>query len=112
MEIKVNHSNLHDTDADVILMDIFEGADVSSGAVGVVDQALNGAISELVKNQDLRGKRNEIAVLYTHGALPAPVPRAVPPPPARVVGLRSPLQRGDLDVARSPRRRHRPLRRR
>ena len=72
MEIKVNHSNLQDTEADVILVAMFDGTDLSSGVVGTVDQALNGAISELVKDQDMRGKRNETAVLYSRGALPAP----------------------------------------
>ena len=72
MKIKVNQSNLQDADADVILVDIFEGAELSSSTVSVLDQALNGAISDLVKNQDLRGKLNETVVLYSQGALPAP----------------------------------------
>ena len=38
---------------------------------------MNGAISDLLGTNDLRGKLNEVAVLYSRGAVPAP----------RVVGL-------------------------
>lgn len=37
-----------------------------------MDKALNGAISDLLGTNDLRGKLNEVAVLYSRGAVPAP----------------------------------------
>jgi leucyl aminopeptidase len=60
-------------------MGLFEGTETPSGATGAIDQALSGAISDLIRSQDLRGKLNEVVVLYSRGALPAP--RAI------VVGL-------------------------
>jgi leucyl aminopeptidase len=69
MEIKVSHASIQATSADVILVDLFEGAETLTGAVGAVDQALNGAISDLIRSQDLRGKLNETAMLYSRGAL-------------------------------------------
>jgi len=72
MEIKVSHANIQNAHADAVLIDFFEGADLSFGAVVAVDRALNGAISELIRSQDMRGRLNETAVLYSRGALPAP----------------------------------------
>ena len=37
-----------------------------------MDKALNGAISELLTANDLRGKLNEVTVIYSRGAIPAP----------------------------------------
>jgi leucyl aminopeptidase len=68
MDIKISNTSIQDASADAILVGQFEGAEVSSGAV---DKALNGAISELLRNNDFRGKHNEAAVIYTRGAIPA-----------------------------------------
>jgi leucyl aminopeptidase len=46
---------------------LFEGV-----AAGAVDKALNGAISELQNANDFRGKLNEVAVIYSRGAIPTP----------------------------------------
>lgn len=70
MDIKVINATIQDTKADAILVNIFEGT--VSGAGGAVDKALNGAISELLNANDLRGKLNEVAVIYSRGAIPAP----------------------------------------
>jgi leucyl aminopeptidase len=42
-----------------------------TGATGVVNQALNGAIGELIAGGDFRGKLGETAVFYPRGAIPA-----------------------------------------
>jgi leucyl aminopeptidase len=76
MEIKISNAAIQSASADAILVGQFESADVSSGAA---DQALNGAISELIRGNDFRGKHNEVAALYSRGAISAP--RAI------VVGL-------------------------
>jgi leucyl aminopeptidase len=67
MDIKVINTTIQDTKADAILVGQFEGTEV-----GAVDKALNGAISELLIANDLRGKLNEVIVLYSRGAIPAP----------------------------------------
>jgi leucyl aminopeptidase len=70
MEIKVTNASIHTTNADAILVELFEGT-APAGATGAVDKALNGAISELLRANDLRGKLNEVSVIYARGALPA-----------------------------------------
>ena len=65
MEIKVSHASIKNISADVVLVDLFEGAETPSGATGAIDQALSGAISDLIRSQDLRGKLNEVTVLYS-----------------------------------------------
>jgi leucyl aminopeptidase len=71
MDIKVSNTLVQASSADVILVSVYEGGDVSAGATGAIDKALNGAIGELVNAGDFRGKQNEVSVLYTRGAMPA-----------------------------------------
>jgi leucyl aminopeptidase len=42
-----------------------------AGATGAVDKALNGAIADMIRSGDYRGKLNELSVLYSRGTLPA-----------------------------------------
>ena len=70
MDIKVINATIQDTKVDAILVSLFEGT--AAGATGAVDKALNGAISELLTANDLRGKLNEVIVIYSRGAIPAP----------------------------------------
>ncbi len=72
MDIRVGNTSLQTVSADAILVSLFEGVDIKSGTLGALDKTLNGSISELLRDNDLRGKLNEVAVLYTHGAISAP----------------------------------------
>src|SRR5512139_241677 len=71
MEIKVQRGSIEATSADVIIVNLFEGTEVPAGGTGAVDKALNGAIADVVRSGDFRGKLNELSVLYSRGALPA-----------------------------------------
>ncbi len=71
MQIKVMTGALQTVAAQAIVVNLFEGVAVPGGATGAVDQALGGQIQALIAGGDFRGKRNEIAVLYSNGALPA-----------------------------------------
>ncbi|MDO9302885.1 MAG: leucyl aminopeptidase [Anaerolineales bacterium] len=70
MKIKVVNGTIQNTKSDAILVNLFEGS--VTGVAGAVDKALNGAISELLNANDLRGKLNEVIVIYSRGAIPAP----------------------------------------
>ena len=72
MNIKISNSSIQAASADAILVSLFEGVDISSGAAGAVDKALNGAISELLNANDFRGKFNEVTVIYSRGVIPTP----------------------------------------
>ncbi len=71
MDVKVQRGSIEATQADVIVVNLFEGVELPAGATGAVDKALNGAIGEVIRSGDYRGKLNELSVLYSRGALPA-----------------------------------------
>lgn len=71
MEIKVEQGGIQAVSAEAIVVNLFQGVTEPGGATGVVDQALDGAIGELIAGGDLRGKLGETVVLYPRGAIPA-----------------------------------------
>lgn len=79
MRITVLPRQIQATSADALIVNLFEGVSVPGGAAGAVDTALGstdgvpgeGAISRLLALGDFKGKLNELAVLYTHGLIPA-----------------------------------------
>jgi leucyl aminopeptidase len=71
MDVKVQLESIQKTSADVILVNLFEGVEVLAGATNAVDKALNGAITDVVRSGDFRGKLNELSVLYARGTLGA-----------------------------------------
>jgi leucyl aminopeptidase len=72
MEIQVRSGGIQTTEDQLIVVNLFEGTETPGGATGAVDQALGGAIRELIANGDFRGKKGETAVLYSRGAIPTP----------------------------------------
>src|SRR5262245_31605675 len=71
MDIKVQPGSIETTQADAIIINLFEGVELPAGGTGAVDKALGGAITEVIRSGDYRGKLNELSVLYPRGALPA-----------------------------------------
>ncbi|MFN2271524.1 MAG: leucyl aminopeptidase [Anaerolineae bacterium] len=70
MEVKTVQGALYECDADAIIIGLFEGSQ-PEGTSQAVDQALNGAVSDLVNAGDIQGKLGETAVLYSRGAIPS-----------------------------------------
>jgi leucyl aminopeptidase len=71
MNLSVAHGTIQNSKTDTIIVDLFEGVLVPGGATGAVDQALGGAIRELIESGDLTGKLGEVGVLYPRGAIAA-----------------------------------------
>ncbi|MEZ4641788.1 MAG: leucyl aminopeptidase [Chloroflexota bacterium] len=71
MKLHISHGSIQTVEADTIIVNLFDDVTTPSGATGAVDQALNGAISELIASGDLTGKMGEVGVLYPRGAIPA-----------------------------------------
>jgi leucyl aminopeptidase len=97
LNISVQPGGIQDSAADAIIVNLFQGVTEPTGATGAVNQALGGAIGELMAGGDLRGKLGETAVLYPRGAIPAR--RVI------VVGLGQP-DKFDLEAARGGGGRH------
>lgn len=71
MKINVIKGNIQETNADTLIVNLFEGETIPAGAAGAVDKALGGAISEMIASGDLSGKSGEIGVVYPRGAISA-----------------------------------------
>jgi leucyl aminopeptidase len=71
MEIKAVTDDIVKVKAGAIIVNHFKGAKHPEGAAAAVDEALGGAISELIKQGDIKGKLNEITLLHSLGKLPA-----------------------------------------
>jgi leucyl aminopeptidase len=71
MEIKAVVDDIVKVKAGAIVVNYFEGAKRPEGDTAAVDKALDGAISQLVKQGDIKGKLNEITLLHSLGKLPA-----------------------------------------
>ncbi len=56
---------------DCIVVNLFEGVTEPSGATGVLDRVLDGAIQNLIASGDFTGKLGATAVLYTNRKIPA-----------------------------------------
>jgi leucyl aminopeptidase len=79
MEIEVVSGDITQVAVDAILVNLFEGMDKPSGATGAVDQALGGAISQLIQEGEVKGKLGEVTLIHSLGK--------VPPKRVGVVGL-------------------------
>lgn len=71
MKLSVQQGNIQDSQADTIIVNLFQGVKQPGGATGVIDRALNGAIKEIIANGDIGGKLGQIAVLYPRSLLSA-----------------------------------------
>jgi len=70
MEIKVIVGDITKIKTDAIIVNFFEGMESLDGDTAVVDKALDGAISQLISQGEIKGKLNEITVVHSLGKLP------------------------------------------
>jgi leucyl aminopeptidase len=70
MDMKVISGAIQESDADAIIVNLFEDAQ-PGGATKAVDEPLGGAIRDLIDGGDFTGKAGQVAVLYPRGAIPA-----------------------------------------
>lgn len=71
MNVSVLQGSIQESTADTIIVNLFDDVTTPAGATGAVDNALHGAISELIASGDLTGKVDEVGILYPRGAIPA-----------------------------------------
>ena len=69
--LRVESGDIARFSAKAILVNLFEGVTVPGGGTGAVDRALDGAISRLIREGDLKGKEGELTLLHTLGKIPA-----------------------------------------
>ena len=71
MEIKVVTGDITGVKVDAIVVNLFEGVEHPVGATGAVDKALDGAITKLIEQGELKGKLSEISIIHSLGKIPA-----------------------------------------
>lgn len=72
MEIKVAAGDIVRFQAEAIIVDFCEGMERPEGVTAAVDRALDGAITQLISQGEIKGKLNQVTVIHTFGRLPAP----------------------------------------
>ncbi len=72
MEVRVEAADITKSNADTIVVNLFEGVTIPGGATGAVDAALGGAIRQLIEQGDIRGKSGEYTLVHTFGKIPSP----------------------------------------
>jgi len=72
MQISAQTGDLKGSTAGAIVVTLFEGAPSPTGAAADVDGALSGAISQLLRDGDVRGKKDETTLIHTLGRIPSP----------------------------------------
>jgi len=71
LEIRVAAGDTSSFEADAIMMSFHEGMESPEGETAVVDEALGGAISQLISQGEIKGKVNEVTVIHSLGKIPA-----------------------------------------
>ncbi len=71
MEVKVVTEKLDQSKADAIIIGHFEDTDNLNGIAVTIDKILDGAISQLITKQEIKGKLNEVTIIYSLNKLPS-----------------------------------------
>jgi leucyl aminopeptidase len=71
MEIRAATGNILKIKADAIVVYHYEGVKQPEGEAAAADKALAGAITQLIKKGDIKGKLNEVTLIHSLGRLPA-----------------------------------------
>lgn len=69
MEIKIVSGNITEQEAGAIIVNLFEGVTSPGGATGAVDNVLGGAITALIDDGEIKGKKGEITLIHTLGKM-------------------------------------------
>ena len=69
MDIKVVQGDVTKFKVPALIVNLFDGVKKPEGATGAVDRALDGAISELINEGEIKGKKGEITIIHTFGKI-------------------------------------------
>ncbi len=69
MELRVVAGDILQIEADAALVNLFEGVERPGGATGAVDKALDGIITKLISEGEIRGKLGEVVEIHTFGKI-------------------------------------------
>ena len=91
LEINVESADITGIDTPALVVNLFRGVKKPGGATGAVDKALGGAITQLIRDGEIKGSAGETTLIHTLGKIK---PRRV-----LVAGL-GPRDKFDVQVVR------------
>ena len=71
MKIRVVRNDVASIKTPALVVNLFDGVKKPGGATGAIDKALDGAISQLIKDGEIKGKKGETTLIHTFGKIPA-----------------------------------------
>lgn len=71
MDVKVRAANIRRVRADAIVLGVFEKVKRPRGELSTVNKALDGAISELIREGEIKGKLSEVTIIHSLGKISA-----------------------------------------
>ena len=69
MEIRVVKEDVTKLRIPALIVNLFQGIKKPGGATGAVDRALDGAITQLIEEGEIKGKKAEITLIHTFGKI-------------------------------------------
>lgn len=71
MELRTRQGSLTEYECDVLIVNLFQGVKEPGGGTGAVDRALEGAVSETIRDEEFEGCLGQTIVIRTCGKIPA-----------------------------------------
>ena len=69
MEFKVVQGDITEQPVGAVVVNLFEGVSTPGGATGIVDRALDGVITRLIREGEIKGKKGETTLIHTLGKM-------------------------------------------
>ena len=69
MEVRAVVGDIATQEVDAIVVNLFQGVESPGGGTGAVDKALDGAISGLIADGEIKGKKGELTLIHTLGKI-------------------------------------------
>lgn len=69
MRITVSHGDVTHVATPALIINLFDGVTHPGGATGAIDRALDGAISQLIDEGEIKGKKGEMTLVHTLGRM-------------------------------------------
>ena len=69
MKINIETMDITTVATPALVVNLFSGVEKPGGATGAVDQSLDGAISHLIEDGEIKGKQGELTLLHTMGKI-------------------------------------------
>ena len=69
MKVSVKAADIINTQTPALVVNLFKGVKQPTGATGTVDQALDGAISQLINDGEIKGSEGETTLVHSLGRI-------------------------------------------